>query len=279
VNKTVIITGASAGIGAAAAQKFASLGATVAVVGRSKEKTAAVASSIAATPYTVDFSSLDDIRRLAQQLRDSYPVIDVLGHNAGLIAKSPTLSKDGYELVFQVNYLAPFLLTALLRDRLEASVDARVISTASAAHAYGTIDLSRLTQAPERFRAMRVYGAWKLGNVLFTQELARRTTGTSITASSFHPGPVASDFFRDNKVLRAIVSSPIGKAVLVTPAKGAEPMLHLATVADPQSVNGAYFDKLRRREPRNRQAKDADFARQLWDKTADLLGISDQANR
>jgi NAD(P)-dependent dehydrogenase (short-subunit alcohol dehydrogenase family) len=279
VNKTVIITGASAGIGAAAAKKFTSLGATVAVVGRSKEKTAAVASSIGAEPYTVDFSSLDDIRRLAQQLRDSYPVIDVLAHNAGLIATSPTLSEDGHELVFQVNYLAPFLLTALLRDRLEASADARVISTASAAHTYGTIDLSRLSQAPDRFRTMRVYGAWKLGNILFTQELARRSTGTSVTASSFHPGPVASDFFRDNKVIAAIGRSPLGKAVLFSPSKGAEPMLHLATVPDPQSVNGAYFDKLRRREPRNPQAKNADFARQLWDRTADLLGVGDQADR
>jgi NAD(P)-dependent dehydrogenase (short-subunit alcohol dehydrogenase family) len=279
VNKTVIITGASAGIGAAAAKKFASLGADVAVVGRSPEKTAAVAAAIGAKPFTVDFSSLDDIRRLADALRDSYPVIDVLGHNAGLIAKSPMLSKDGHELVFQVNYLAPFLLTNLLRDRLEASADARVISTASAAHAYGNIDLSRLSTAPDRFKIMGVYGTWKLGNILFTQELARRSAGTSITASSFHPGPVASDFFRDSKFVSAIGRSPLGKAVLFSPAKGAEPMLHLATVPDPQSVNGAYFDKLRRREPKHRQAKDPDFARQLWDRTADLLGVSDQADR
>lgn len=274
MNKTVIITGASAGIGAAGAKKFADLGATVAVVGRSKEKTSAVAQAIGATPFTVDFSSLDDIRRLADSLRDAYPVIDVLAHNAGLIAKAPTLSKDGHELVFQVNYLAPFLLTSLLRAELEASADARVISTASAAYNYGSIDLSRLSQAPDRFKIMGVYGTWKLGNILFTQELAKRAAGTSITASSFHPGPIASDFFRDNKVLSAIAGSAIGKAVLFTPARGAEPMLHLATVPDPQSVNGAYFDKLRQREPKHRQAKDPEVARQLWDRTADLLGVS-----
>jgi NAD(P)-dependent dehydrogenase (short-subunit alcohol dehydrogenase family) len=279
MNKTVIITGASAGIGAAAAKKFADSGAEVAVVGRSKEKTAAVAASTGAKPFTVDFSSLDDIRRLADSLRDSYQVIDVLAHNAGLIAKSPTLSKDGHELVFQVNYLAPFLLTSLLRDRLEASEDARVISTASAAHVYGKIDLDRLSKAPERFRMMGVYGTWKLGNILFTQELAKRAAGTSITASSFHPGPVASDFFRDNKVMAAIAGSRIAKALIFSPAKGAEPMLHLATVPDPQSVNGAYFDKLRRREPKHRQVKDPEFARRLWDRTADLLGVSDQADR
>jgi NAD(P)-dependent dehydrogenase (short-subunit alcohol dehydrogenase family) len=274
VNKTVIITGASAGIGAAGAKKFAELGATVAVVGRSREKTNAVAQAIGARPFTVDFSSLDDIRRLADSLRDSYPVIDVLAHNAGLIAKAPTLSKDGHELVFQVNYLAPFLLTSLLRSQLEASADARVISTASAAYNYGRIDLDRLSQVPERFKIMGVYGAWKLGNILFTQELARRAAGTSITASSFHPGPVGSDFFRDNKVLAAVVGSALGKALTFSPAKGAEPMLHLATVPDPQSVNGAYFDKLRRREPKHRQAKDPDFGRRLWDRTADLLGVS-----
>ncbi|MBP2324386.1 NAD(P)-dependent dehydrogenase (short-subunit alcohol dehydrogenase family) [Kibdelosporangium banguiense] len=278
MTKTVIITGASAGIGAAAARKFAKLDVNLAVIGRSRQKTEAVASETGAKPYIVDFSSLDDIRRLGDELHAEYPVVDVLAHNAGLIAKTLTLSKDGYELTFQVNYLAPFLLTALLRDRLEASADARVVSTASAAHMYGRIDLDRLTQAPERYSAMRVYGTWKLANILFTQELASRAKATSVTASSFHPGPVASDFFRNNRVLRALVGSPIGKLALVTPDKGADPLLHLATVPDAQSVNGAYFDKMRRSRPRNAQAKDPEFTRLLWDRTADLLGVGDQAD-
>ncbi|MET0237610.1 MAG: SDR family NAD(P)-dependent oxidoreductase [Kibdelosporangium sp.] len=278
MNKTVIVTGASAGVGAAAARKFAELGATVAVVGRSAEKTTAVAREIGAKPYIVDFSGFDDVRKVAEELRADHPVVDILANNAGMMVRTPTLSRDGHELTFQVNYLAPFLLTALLRDQLEASPEARVISTSSAAHAYGSIDLDRLGQVPERYSTMRAYGASKLGNILFTQELARRAKATSITASSFHPGPVVSDFFREGRLIGTLANSALAKAVLFTPDRGAEPLLHLATVSDPRSVDGAYFDKRKRREPKG-QARDADFARRLWDRTAELLGVSDQADR
>lgn len=276
MDKTVIVTGASAGIGAAAARKFAKAGATVAVVGRSTEKTTAVAREIGAKPYLVDFARLADVRRLADDLRADFPVIDVLAHNAGLAPGKPSLTEDGYEKTFQVNYLAPFLLTNLLWDRLTASPDARVISTSSMAHRFGRIDLANLSGLPARYTTTRVYGTWKLGNILFTRELARRAKGTSITASAFHPGPVASEFFREDPVMRRIVTSRLGKAVLVTPDQGADPMLHLATVADAQSVNGAYFHRMKRREPKG---VGRELERELWDRSAALLGISDQADR
>jgi len=123
--RTVVVTGASAGVGAAAAAALAASGANVAVVGRSKEKTAEVAARIGGTPYTVDFASLDDVRRLADEL--DYPRIDVLANNAGLISRDRRITRDGHELTFQGNHLAPLLLNSLLMDRPEAATDAPVV--------------------------------------------------------------------------------------------------------------------------------------------------------
>jgi NAD(P)-dependent dehydrogenase (short-subunit alcohol dehydrogenase family) len=154
-----------------------------------------------------------------------------------------------------VNYLAPYLLTQLLIGRLAESRDARVITTSSAAYSFAArMDLDDLSNNNRRFRSLKAYAASKLGNILFTQELARRTRGTSVTASTFHPGPVATDFFRDGGWFGALLESPIGRRLQVTPDQGAAPLTYLATVADPQSVNGAYFNRMKRagsRRPRS----------------------------
>jgi len=266
--RTVVVTGASAGVGAAAARRFTELGATVVVVGRSPSKTAAVANPIGAAKYTVDYSRLDDVRELAGVLLANYPAIDILANNAGGHFAERTTTADGFEATFQVNYLAPFLLTTLLLDRLGESGDARVITTSSDAHRRAALDLADLNGTNRRYSPWRAYANSKLGNILFTQELARRSKGTSVTASTFHPGFVASDIFRDAAVLRVIAGSPIGKRF--TPEKGARPLLHLATVADAASVNGAYFRVMKQTKPRTRL--DAEFAHRLWDRTALLLG-------
>jgi NAD(P)-dependent dehydrogenase (short-subunit alcohol dehydrogenase family) len=267
--KTVVVTGASAGVGAAGARRLSELGATVAVVGRSPEKTAAVAEEIGAESYTVDFGRLADVRALAEMLLDRYPVIDILANNAGGLTTDRTITEDGHEWMFQVNYLAPFLLTNLLLGRLGKSEDARVISTSSAAHRFGKIDLDDLSNTGGRFGVQRSYAASKLGNVLFTLELARRDT--AVTASAFHPGPIRSDFFRGGGLLSAAVGSPLSKLVMITPERGAAPLVHLATT--PDDVNGAYFDKMKRVKPKGRQVSDREFARALWDRTADVVGL------
>ncbi|GAA1011888.1 short-chain dehydrogenase [Acrocarpospora pleiomorpha] len=271
--KTVVITGASAGVGAAAARGLAALGATVAVVGRSPEKTNAVARAIGADPHLADFSRLSDVRALADTLLDRYPTIDVLANNAGGQFARRTITEDGHEMTFQVNYLAPFLLTHLLLDRLAAAKDARVISTSSQAHSLGRVDLDDL-DSTRGYRPFRVYGTTKLENILFTRELARRTQGTGITATAFHPGAVASDFFRDKAILRRIMRSPLGRAIALPPEKAAEPLLYLATMEDPQPVNGSYFNLLKRREPKYRQSGDPELAHHLWDRSATMLGLT-----
>jgi NAD(P)-dependent dehydrogenase (short-subunit alcohol dehydrogenase family) len=278
--RTVVVTGASSGIGAAAARRFAELGATVAVVGRSPEKTAAVAEQIGAEAHLVDYSRLDDVRRLAGELLTRYPRIDVLANNAGGFFASRKESADGHELTFQVNHLAPFLLTNLLLDRLEQAPNgARVVNTASMDYRQGRLDLDDLDSSGSRYRWRSVYSASKLATVVFTRELARRQHGTGVTAMAFHPGVVASDVGRDSTMMRVVMGTRLVKALMSTPEQGAEPLLHLATTPDAAAVNGAYFHRLTLEEPKNKQAVDPALARRLWDRAAELTDLPAASRR
>jgi len=270
--KTVVITGASSGIGAEAARRFAELGGTVAVVGRSPEKTAAVARRIGGRAHVADYGRLDDVRRLAADLLAGYERIDILANNAGAIFTSRTVSSDGHEMTFQVNHLAPFLLTNLLLARLAAAPGGgRVINTGSAVYRRARLDLDDLDGTRRPFRGQQAYPASKLATILFTRELARRTGGTGITAVAFHPGVIATDLGRNSPVFR-LMNSWLGKAVLSSPRRGAEPLLHLAAVDDLQAVNGGYFNRLKPENPANKQARDPGLARRLWERSAELTG-------
>jgi NAD(P)-dependent dehydrogenase (short-subunit alcohol dehydrogenase family) len=271
---TVVVTGASSGIGAAAARGFSAQGATVAVVGRSPERTAAVAASVGGRPHTADFGRLDDVRRLAAELLDAYARIDVLANNAGGAFTRRATSADGHEMTFQVNHLAPFLLTNLLVDRLTAAPrGARVINTSSAVYRAARLDLDDLDCRRGRWGLRRAYPASKLATILFTRELARRTADTAVTAAAFHPGLVATELGRESGVFGPLMRGRLARAVLATPEKGAEPLLYLATLPDPRALNGGYFNRLTREEPKNEQARDADLARSLWERSAELTGL------
>jgi NAD(P)-dependent dehydrogenase (short-subunit alcohol dehydrogenase family) len=270
--KTVVITGASSGIGAEAARRLAGLGATVAVVGRSREKTEAVAESVGGRPHLADFTRLDDVRRLAAELLTNYEQLDILANNAGAIFMARTVSADGHELTFQVNYLAPYLLTSLLLPRLsENPAGARVINTGSNAYKSASLDLDDLDGSRRGRKQRQAYGESKLATILFTAELARRTEGTGITTMAFHPGLIATDVGRDSPLFHNLMNSWLGRRLVAGPGHGAEPLLNLATAADPADLNGRYFSRLRLETPANVQARDPEVARQLWDRTAKLL--------
>ncbi|WP_063016873.1 SDR family NAD(P)-dependent oxidoreductase [Nocardia niwae] len=272
--KTVVVTGASSGIGAAAAQRLAARGATVAVVGRSPERTAEVAAKAGATPFVADFARLDDVRKLAGRLLDRYPTIDVLANNAGGAWPERTVTEDGNELTFQVNHLSPFLLTNLLLERL-TQAEARVVNTASTTYRMAKLDLDTANAAKGSFNQLGAYGTSKLANILFTRELARRTEGTGITTVAFHPGAVATHVY-DNAPfgLGRFIRSPLGRPFFIQPDKGAEPLIHLATRADGAAINGQYFHRFELEQPRNKQAVDAELARRLWTLSEQATGLA-----
>ncbi|MFJ3498476.1 SDR family NAD(P)-dependent oxidoreductase [Streptomyces sp. NPDC086091] len=272
--RTIIVTGASSGIGAAAARGFAARGATVVVVGRSAERTGAVAQEIGGHAFAADYARLDDVRRLADDVLARHPRVDVLVNNAGAFFAARRLSTDGYELTFQVNHLAPFLLTNLLLERLSAApLGGRVVNLTSRDHGRGSIDVDRIHDPQGRYRWRSAYASAKLATVLFTRELSRRAEGTGLTASALHPGLVATDISRDVPAVRAFMGSRLVRATLHTPDQGAEPLLRLATTVGAAEADGQYFDRFTPKQPLSPQATDPYLARQLWDRSVELTGI------
>jgi NAD(P)-dependent dehydrogenase (short-subunit alcohol dehydrogenase family) len=270
--KTIVITGASDGIGAAAARRLHADGHHVVVVGRSPRKTEAVAREIDADHFVADFTRLGEVRKLAAELDAAYPRIDVLANNAGGVFGDRTKTVDGFEQTFQINHLAPFLLTHLLLDKLTAS-RATVIQTASvAARTARKLDLDDLDHDRD-FDTIRVYGAAKLANILFTKELHRRYHAQGIAAVAIHPGNVATSFgsATESRLMKFIVTNPLTRALLITPEKGADQLIWLAE-SEPGAgwEPGGYYIK-RKPGKTNPQAYDAELARGLWDRSEQLI--------
>lgn len=267
--KTIVVTGASSGIGAAAARALAVAGATVAVVGRNPQRTSEVAAECLGRgrAFVADMSSLASVAVLAEELAAAYPVIDVLANNAGFIAARKELTPDGIESSFAVNHVAPFLLTRLLMPNLRASGDARVITTSSSAHNTGRLD--RPFNPDLRWSSWGAYGDSKLANIAFTAELDRRTAGTTVTANCFHPGVVHTGFGRD-KGLLALMQNTFGRFVLISPEKGADTLVYLASEPIGATTTGRFWVKRKVVQP-SAAGRDATSAHELWVKTDALV--------
>lgn len=269
--KVMVITGASDGIGAAAARELQSKGAAVVIVGRSPAKTKAVAAELNAPAYFADFAKLSDVRRLADELRRDVPRIDVLANNAGGIFGRRQLTVDGHEKTMQVNHLAPFLLTNLLIDVLVAS-RATVINTSSAAHKlYSDFDIDDLEVA-NNYTQRVAYGNAKLENILFTRELHKRYHADGISTAAFHPGSVASNFASDtDSFIRYAYHTPLRRLLLISPAKGADTLIWLATTApDRDWQSGEYYVKRKVSRSIDDKVNDGDLARELWEQSVKL---------
>jgi retinol dehydrogenase-12 len=272
----VLLTGATRGIGRAAAIDLARQGAEVAIVGRESERVRVVAQEAKAAvagaiihEHVADLMLMADVRRLAQEVRDRYEHIDVLANNAGALFASRQETSEGLERTFALNHLAPFLLTNLLRDRL---VGGRVVTTASDAHKSGRLNLEDL-QSEQSYSAMRVYGTSKLCNILFTRELAKRAP--ELHANCFHPGVVRTGFGKNENGIWKVLTT-IGAPFFRSPQRGARSLLWLSLSEQTAALTGEYIEDEKVVAP-SAQAQDETFAEGLWERSAELAGLSSAA--
>lgn len=271
-DKVIVITGASDGIGAAAARLLNAKGAHVIIVGRLPKKSKDIANELNAPYYLADFSRLEDVRTLASRLKKDLPQIDVLANNAGGVMGERTLTVDGHEMTMQVNHLAPFLLTNLLLDTLIAS-RASVIATSSIAHrSAGKLDLNNI-EIEHGYRRSSAYGKAKLMNILFTRELHKRYNDKGISAAAFHPGSVRTSFSSEFGGGWNFVYGSFLKRFLIDPAQGADTMVWLATSKPGIDwTSGGYYHK-RKIAGTSKQAQDAKLAHDLWEISAKFTGL------
>lgn len=269
--KTIVITGASDGIGAVAARELKAQGANVIVTGRNPEKTKKVATDVGSPVLVADFAELAQVRRLAEEIAAVAPKIDVLVNNAGGMFKVRQKTKDGHEPNFQINHLAPFLLTNLLKPNLMAADAPRVINTASMANNYGHV---RINNLDGHWSENMAYGTGKLMNILFARGIARKWAGDDIVAAAFHPGIVQSEFGRDSFLVRIAYKNPIANRVMIDNAKGATPIVDLVSREPREELNGVFFNRHKPNGPENRQAKNVELQDKLWAASEELAGLS-----
>ncbi|RZU52927.1 NAD(P)-dependent dehydrogenase (short-subunit alcohol dehydrogenase family) [Krasilnikovia cinnamomea] len=268
MTRTVVVTGASSGVGLAAARQFAQRGDQVVMVGRDPRRLADAVAQVREAgggrepdALRADFAVLDDVRRLAEHVLGTYPKVDVLANNAGGIPATYRRTVDGFESTIQGNHLAAFLLTNLLRERLRGG---RVVNTASDAHARGDLDPDDFISAPERFRMWQAYGTSKAANIAFAAEAARRWP--DIVSVSFHPGVVRSNF-GDGPMFRLFYRyAPF----LTTPEKAGALLVWLATADG--LTDGGYYVGHKPARPKGRAADPAVAAR-LWETSAKAVGM------
>ena len=271
--RVVVVTGGSAGIGAAAAVELGRRGTTVVPVGRDRRRLEAVAERAgrAAEPLTADFASLAEVRRLAGELLERHERIHALVNNAGLVMGRRELTEDGYEKTFAVNHLAPFLLTNLLLERMKASAPARVVTTSSGAHHSGHIDLGDL-HGERSWSSWGAYGASKLANVLFTRELARRLEGSQVTANCLHPGVVRTSLER-NMGWPMRIGWTHAKPIFASPKSGASTIVYLVGSLEVADTSGGYFASSRPARS-SLEANDELIGEELWRASERLVGLA-----
>lgn len=277
-SKTIVVTGATSGIGRATALGLARLGSRLILVGRdagrAAETIAAIREATGRTDVEIvrgDFARQAEVRRVAEELALRTDAIHVLVNNAGVTMMKRTVTPDGFETTFAVNHLAYFLLTGLLLPRLRAAAPgARIVNVASDAHRWGPLDLDDL-QNERAYRGLRVYGQSKTANILFTRELARRLAGSGISVNAAHPGAVATRLGRGNGPLLDLFQRAIG-IFMRTPERGAETSIHLASAPDLEGVTGRYFADSREKQPVPHACDEA-VAQRLWQISEELTGF------
>ena len=277
--KTVLITGATNGIGKVAALELAKKGAEVVIVGRNPNKTRQVVQQVkkysgnpSVDGLVADLSSMAEIRQLALVFRQQHPHLHILVNNAGGIFANRAMTVDGYERTFALNHLAYFVLTNLLVDMLLANAPARIINVSSGSHAGAVLDFDDLQNEQHYgYGGYHAYGQSKLANLLFTYELARRLAGTGVTVNALHPGTVATGFGENNRGAMKI-SMRIFHQFALTPEEGADTIIYLASSPEVEGVTGKYWTN-RTAVPSSPESYDEGAQKRLWAVSAQLAGI------
>jgi retinol dehydrogenase 14 len=276
--RTVLITGGSGGIGRATALGLAAMRAHVAIVGRDRERTEAAAREIREAgggqvdAFVADMSSQAEVRRLAAEVLETLPRIDVLVNNVGGYWDTRHVTADGLERTFALNHLAPFLLTHLLLARLRQSTPSRVVTVSSGAHTMGRIDFDDLG-GERSYSGMRAYSQSKLANILFTHELARRLVADGVTANALHPGMVRTGFGAEDAGTLQRLFTPLMRPFMKSAAQGAATSIHLASSPELEGVTGRYFAGCKPKRS-SKRSYDQAAAERLWQVSAELVAIA-----
>lgn len=278
--KTILITGATNGIGLEASVELARRGARMFLVGRDPGRTAAAVEQVKArsgsgevSSFLCDFSSQASIRALAGEVLAQLDRLDVLINNAGGVNKKRELTVDGIEKTFAVNHLGYFLLTNLLLDLLKRSAPARIVTVASIGHRRGTLDFDDLGFERGGYWIMKAYTRSKLANVLFANELARRLAGTGVTSNSLHPGSVATNIWSGAPTWAKPVIQLLWRPFFLTAEQGGAFIVQLAADPKLEGVTGKYFETGKLVAPAP-LAQDEALARKLWDVSAAMTGLT-----
>jgi NAD(P)-dependent dehydrogenase (short-subunit alcohol dehydrogenase family) len=278
--KLVLITGATNGIGKAAALELAKQDATIIIVGRDKTKTEAVATELRSASgnknveyLLADLSSQASIHKLADDFKAKHTRLEVLINNAGGFFDTRKTTVDGLEYTFAVNHLGYFLLTHLLLDVLKASSPSRIINVSSSAQGLARLDLNDLQSEKSYARGLAAYNLSKLANVMFTYELAKRLQGTGVTVNALHPGVVWTGFAKGAGGLPGFIFGVAKRLTGITPEQGADTVIYLATSLEVKDVTGTYFHK-RKAQKTNPVSYDASANQRLWDESARLVKLA-----
>jgi NAD(P)-dependent dehydrogenase (short-subunit alcohol dehydrogenase family) len=281
--KTIVATGATSGIGEAAVLELAGMGARIVIVARDQARAQATMRKVEAKApklghrlHLADLSSMAQTRKVGAAIAASEPRVDVLINNAGALFSERRVTSEGLELTFALNHMAYFVLSEALREKLVASAPARIVSTSSAAHQGMSLDFADL-QSAKSFSGLRVYGRSKLANILFTRELARRLAGTGVTANCLHPGVVATRFGSSSGGWAGRLI-PVLRPFFISPDKGADTIVYLASSPEVADTTGAYFVKRKIAEP-SAAARDDAAARRLWEASEALAGARSPEER
>jgi len=281
--RVCIVTGATSGVGHAAAQRLARGGAHLVIVCRNGEKAAAVQAELAreygaqVDVVLADFTRLADVRAAAATILEQYPRIDVLINNAGVHMTHRTLTVDGHETAFAVNHLAPFLLTRLLLDRIKASAPARIIQVNSQGHRFDGLDLDDLTWARRYYIGVRGYGAAKTAQLLTVWELADRLAGSGVTINAMHPGAVKSNIGMNNGLLYRLYNRIVIYPFLKDPAIAGDAIYYLAAAPEMANVSGKFFNLTIEERPAT-HALDRELGKRVWAISNQLSAVSERNN-